>query len=68
MGFLNAALDGCFFGRVSARNIRNLNTAAITQGGTTKEEADRSRDSVLTALLPWRAAQQGVPEKKRGGR
>ena len=68
MGFLNAALDGCFFGRVSARNIRNLNTAAITQGGATKEEADRSRDSVLTALLPWRAAQQGVPEKKRGGR
>ena len=68
VGFLNAALDGCFFGRVSARNIRNLNTAAITQGGATKEEADRSRDSVLTALLPWRAAQQGVPEKKRGGR
>ena len=68
VGFLNAALDGCFFGRVSARNIRNLNTAAITQGGATKEKADRSRDSVLTALLPWRAAQQGVPEKKRGGR
>ena len=68
VGFLNATLDGCFFGRVSARNIRNLNTAAITQGGATKEEADRNRDSVLAALLPWKIARQSVPEKKRGGR
>ena len=68
VGFLNATLDGCFFGRVSARNIRNLNTVTITQGGATKEEADRNRDSILTALLPWRVEQRGVPEKKRGGR
>ena len=68
VGFLNATLDDCFFGRVSARNIRNLNTVKITQSGATREEADRNRDSILTALLPWRAEQRGVPEKKRGGR
>lgn len=68
VGFLNATLDGCFFGRVSARNIRNLNTVTMTQSGATKEEADRNRDSILTALLPWRVERRGIPEKKRGGR
>lgn len=68
VGFLNTTLDGCFFGRIAASDIRNLHTATITQGGATSGEADRNRDSILTALLPWRVEQRGVPEKKRGGR
>lgn len=50
INYLNAALDGCSFGRVTASGIRNLATAAITQGGATQEECRRNREAVFQAL------------------
>ena len=68
VGFLNTTLDGCFFGRIAASGIRNLHTAAITQGGGTSGEADRNREAVFAALLPRQGERRGAPEKRRGGR
>lgn len=52
VNFLNTTLDGCSFGRVESRLIRNLHTAAITQGGATEEECRRSREAIYKALRP----------------
>lgn len=68
VGFLNTTLDGCFFGRIAASDIRNLHTATITQGGATNGEADRNRESILAALLPGQGERRDAPKKKRGGR
>lgn len=66
VGYLNATLDGCFFTRVAAQGIRNLHTAAITQGGATKEETQRNREAVLAALLPPHGERRESPAKRRG--
>lgn len=52
VNFLNTTLDGCSFGRVESRLIRNLHTAAITQGGATEEECRRNREAIYKALRP----------------
>lgn len=52
VNFLNTTLDGCSFGRVESRLIRNLHTASITQGGATEEECRRNREAVYKALRP----------------
>ena len=66
VGYLNATLDGCFFTRVAAQGIRNLHTAAITQGGATEGEAQRNREAVLAALRPQDGEQREKLPKKRG--
>lgn len=68
VNFLNTTLDGCSFDRVTARHIRNLHTADITQGGATAEESKRSRQAVLAALQPQPGHRRETPEKRRGGR
>lgn len=50
INYLTATLDGCSFGRVTASDIRHLDTAAITQGGATQEECRRNRDAIFHAL------------------
>lgn len=50
INYLTATLDGCSFGRVTASDIRHLDTAAITQGGATQEECRRNRDAIFQAL------------------
>lgn len=68
VGFLKAKLDGSFFGRVDAHNIRNLHTATITQSGATDEEVTHNREAILAALRPQPGERREAPEKKRGGR
>ncbi|MEY8389736.1 hypothetical protein AALC17_21245, partial [Oscillospiraceae bacterium 38-13] len=68
VGFLNATLDGCFFGRVAARSIRGLHTATITQGGATDSEVKRNRESIFAALRPEQGLRLEFPAKRRGGR
>ncbi len=48
--FLRAVLDGSSYGRVAASGIQNLPSATITQGGATREEAERLRASVFHEL------------------
>lgn len=48
--FLSARLDGASYGRITPGGIRNLDTAAITQGGATAEEVKRLRASIFEAL------------------
>ena len=48
--FLGAVLDGSSYGRVAASGIQNLPSATITQGGATREEAERLRASVFHEL------------------
>ena len=50
INYLIATLDDCSFGRVTASDIRHLDTAAITQGGATQEECRRNRDAIFRAL------------------
>ena len=50
INYLIATLDDCSFGRVTASDIRHLDTAAITQGGATQEECRRNRDAIFQAL------------------
>ena len=52
VNFLNTTLDGCSFGRVESRLIRNLHTATITQGGATEAECRQNRESIYKALRP----------------
>lgn len=68
VGFLCATLDGCSFGRVTARDIRYLDTAMITQGGATHEEVARNREAIYSALRPQQGGRRELPAKKRGGR
>lgn len=48
--FLGARLDGASYGRITPSGIKNLDTAAITQGGATTEEVKRLRASIFEAL------------------
>ena len=48
--FLGAVLDGSSYGRVAASGIQNLPGATITQGGATREEAERLRASIFHEL------------------
>lgn len=48
--FLSARLDGASYGRITPSGIKNLDTAAITQGGATAEEIKRLRTSIFEAL------------------
>lgn len=48
--FLSARLDGASYGRITPSGIRNLDTAAITQGGATAEEVKRLRASIFEAM------------------
>ena len=48
--FLGAVLDGSSYDRVAASGIQNLPSATITQGGATREEAERLRASVFHEL------------------
>ena len=50
INYLTAMLDGCSFGRVTASDVRNLDTATITQGGAGQEECRRNRDAIFQAL------------------
>lgn len=50
INYLTATLDGCSFGRVTASDVRNLDTATITQGGAGQEECRRNRDTIFQAL------------------
>ena len=50
VGYSHATLDGCSFQHVTAKLIRGLSTATITQGGATEEEAAENRTAVLAAL------------------
>lgn len=50
INYLTATLDGCSFGRVTASDIRHLDTAVITQGGASEEECRRNRDAIFHAL------------------
>ena len=68
VGFLNATLDGCFFGRVAAHGIRNLHTATITQGGATDKEVKYNREAILATLRPQQGERREAPAKKWGVR
>ena len=48
--FLGATLDGSSYGRITARNIKNLPNAVITQGGATHEEVRRLQVSTFHEL------------------
>lgn len=50
INYLTATLDGCSFGRVTASDVQNLDTATITQGGAGQEECRRNRDAIFQAL------------------
>lgn len=50
INYLTAELDGCSFGRVTASHIHHLDTAVITQGGSTDEECRHNREAIFHAL------------------
>ena len=67
-----ATLDGCSFGRVAAKGIRDLDTATITYSGTTRGECRKNKEAIYKAfgiLLPAATEQNKVvpfPEKGKG--
>ena len=50
INYLDTTLDGCSFGRVTPADIRNLESATITQGGATAEECRENRAAIFRAL------------------
>lgn len=54
--FRDTVLDGCSFGRTTAKGTLNLSTAYITHGGCTAEEVEAERRTIQKALCG--------PEKK----
>ena len=48
--YSHSTLDGCFFSRVNANQIRGLLSASITVSGATEEECAQNRASILAAL------------------
>lgn len=48
--FKGVSIDGTWFGNTKAGHVLNLHHASITQGGATREEADKFRVSVFRAL------------------
>ena len=69
VSFLGATLDGCSYGRVTPVNIRHLDTATITQSGSTAEECKHNRASVFKALgvpvPPEHNKQHRLPGRER---
>ena len=61
VNFNGAFLDGCAFGRIKARNIKNLDRATITQGGATGEEVEKLRRSIKKAL----GVSSSTPKKRK---
>jgi uncharacterized protein YjbI with pentapeptide repeats len=53
--YAGTTLDGCSFGRVTARNIQ-LDYAIITQSGATEEECRQNKDAIYRALGVTEAA------------
>lgn len=52
--FRDAILDGCFFGRTTAKGTLNLCTAHITYGGCTAEEVEEERRAIYKTLCGQR--------------
>jgi uncharacterized protein YjbI with pentapeptide repeats len=50
VGFLDATLSGCSYGRITANGTRDLDTATITMGGATGEECEKNRALLFNAL------------------
>lgn len=48
--FRGATLDGASYGRITAKGIQNLPSAAITQGGATREEVEQLRVDTFREL------------------
>lgn len=48
--FRDATLDGCSFGRTTAKGTLNLSTAHITHGGCTAEEVEEERHAIPKTL------------------
>lgn len=48
--FRDAVLDGCSFGRTTAKGTLNLSTAHITHGGCTAEEVEAERRTIHKTL------------------
>ena len=65
--FQGAMLNGSSYGRVAARDIRNLHSAAITQGGATQEEVARLQVSIFRELgIPlFPTKQRSIEEQQR---
>lgn len=72
--FRGATLDGASYGRIAASGIQNLPSAAITQGGATREEVERLRVDTFRELgvpmfqvkqrpLADRRAKPHIPER-----
>lgn len=59
--YAQTTLDGCSFGRVNAKEILDLDTAAITMGGATGEECAQNKASIFKAL----GVPQPVPTPER---
>ncbi|MCI9403658.1 MAG: pentapeptide repeat-containing protein [Oscillospiraceae bacterium] len=48
--FRDATLDGCAFGRITAKGTKNLNTAFITFSGCRADEVEKERRAIYKAL------------------
>ena len=64
INYLTATLDGCSFGRVTASDVRNLDTATITQGGAVLE-CGAVEVCVLRQTIDVHLVKIGLPEKLR---
>lgn len=67
--FKGAAIDGTWIGRAQASHVLNLHHATITQGGATREEADRFRVSIFRALRVYPhpvKLRPPAPRRKKG--
>lgn len=64
--FRGATLDGASYGRITAKGIQNLPSAAITQGGATREEVERLRVDTFRELgVPmFQVRQRPLPDKR----
>ncbi len=67
--FKGASIDGTWFGRSQASHVLNLRHASITQGGASREEAERLRISIFRELhvspLPIKL-RPPAPRRKKG--
>jgi len=65
--FLEATLDGASYGRITAKDIRNLPNATITMGGATREEVRRHRAETFRELgVPMLPIKQRPHAPRRG--
>lgn len=69
--FFHTTLDGCSYGRVTAREIIDLDTAIITMGGATDKECAQNKASIFEALgvpLPAPTPRRSTPTPPRSKR